>query len=53
MISWARQTGPATGCLVAGILERQAHPEHGYRACLGVIRLSHRYGSERIEGAAR
>jgi transposase len=53
MISWAEQTGPATGRLVAGILERQAHPEHGYRACLGVIRLDRRYGAERMESAAR
>ena len=53
MISWAEQTGPATGRLVATILERHAHPEQGYRACLGVIRLSRRYGKERMEGAAR
>lgn len=28
------------------------HPEMGYRACLGIIRLSKRYGPERVEAAA-
>ena len=37
LIAWANQTGPATGRLVAGILERR-HPEQGYRACLGLMR---------------
>jgi transposase len=29
------------------------HPEMGYRACLGIIRLSRRYGRERLEAACR
>ena len=39
LIAWAEQTGPATGRFVAGILERRPHPEQGYRACLGLMRL--------------
>jgi transposase len=39
LIGWAEQTGPATGRIVAGILERRPHPEQGYRACLGLMRL--------------
>ena len=42
LIAWAEQTGPATGRLVAGILERRPHPEQGYRACLGLMRLGRR-----------
>ena len=52
IIGWAEKTGPATGRLVAEILDRQRHPEQGYRACLGILRLGKRYGVERLEAAA-
>ena len=29
----------------------KAFPEQGYRACLGIIRLGQRFGTERLEGA--
>ena len=45
LIAWADQTGPATGRLVAGILERRPHPEQGYRACLGLMRLGRVHGA--------
>jgi hypothetical protein len=32
------------------LLERR-HPEHGYRACLGLPSLSRRYGKSRLEAA--
>jgi hypothetical protein len=38
--------------LVAGILERRAHPEQGYRASLGLMRLSRDYTPVRLEAAA-
>ena len=46
LIGWAEKTGPATGRLVAGILRSRPHPEQGYRACLGLIRLAKVYGAE-------
>jgi len=52
IIRWAEKTGAATGRLVAEILSRYRHPEQGYRACLGILRLGKRYGSERLEAAA-
>jgi transposase len=52
LIAWATQTGPATGRLVAGILERRPHPEQGYRACLGLMRLGREYGTDRLEAAS-
>jgi len=52
LIHWAEQSGPATGRLVAGILERRPHPEQGYRACLGLMRLGRCYGPERLEAAS-
>jgi transposase len=51
LIAWAAQTGPATGRLVAGILERRPHPEQGYRACLGLMRLGRVHGTDRLEAA--
>jgi len=52
IVRWAEQTGPATGELVAVILASRPHPEQGYRSCLGILRLSRRYGPERLEAAA-
>ena len=53
LIAWAEQTGPATGRLVAGMLERRPHPEQSYRACLGLMRLGREYGSDRLEAACQ
>ncbi len=53
LIAWAEKSGPATGELVSQILERRRHPEQGYRACLGIMRLGRRYGDERLEAACR
>lgn len=51
LIRWAQKTGPATERLVEGILKSRPHPEQGYRACLGIIRLGTRYGASRLEAA--
>jgi len=51
LIHWAEKTGPATGRIVAGILNSRPHPEQGYRACLGLMRLGRRYGADRLEAA--
>jgi transposase len=51
LIGWAEKTGPATGRLVAGILRSRPHPEQGYRACLGIMRLGRLHGDERLEAA--
>jgi len=52
LIHWAEKMGPAAGRLVAGILKSRPHPEQGYRACLGLMRLGRRYGAERLEAAS-
>ena len=38
---------------MAEILRSRRHPEQGYRACLGIMRLGRRYGPERLEAASR
>lgn len=53
LIHWGSTIGPETGRLVHQILESKPHPEQGYRACLGLISLARRYGTERLEAAAR
>ena len=52
IISWAQETGPATALLVEGIMREKPHPEMGYRAALGIIRLGGKFGSDRLEAAA-
>lgn len=34
------------------ILERRPHPEQGFRACLGIVRLARPFGAARLEAAA-
>ncbi len=31
---------------------QRPHPEQGFRACLGIVRLAARHGAERLEAAA-
>ncbi|MEY9181314.1 transposase [Bradyrhizobium sp. USDA 326] len=44
--------GPATMALCNLILDERPHPEQGFRACLGIIRLARSYGGDRLEAAA-
>lgn len=49
--SWASTMGPQTTLLVDAIIKGRAHPEQGFRSCLGVLRLAKRYGTARLETA--
>lgn len=51
IVNWAKSIGPHTGALATAILNDRPHPEMGYRSCLGILRLSKRYGPERLEAA--
>jgi transposase len=39
--------------LMDTILRTRPHPEHGYRACLGLMRLAKRYEPERVTAACQ
>lgn len=52
LVHWGASIGVATGGVVAHILASKAHPEQGYRACLGLLSLADRFGKERLEAAA-
>ncbi|MET4324157.1 transposase [Bradyrhizobium sp. RT5a] len=47
----AAAIGPATSALCDLILDERSHPEQGFRACLGILRLA-AYGHERLDAAA-
>jgi transposase len=51
LIAWAGKVGTATAAVVERMLRERPHPEQGYRAVLGVLRLSKQYGPERLERA--
>ena len=51
VISWAGSIGPQTGLLAQKILSQRKHPEQGFRAAMGLIRLNKMYGTSRLESA--
>jgi transposase len=50
---WGQKIGPHTRTLMEEIMEHRVHPEHGFRSCLGIIRLSKTYSPERVENACK
>jgi transposase len=52
IVNWAAKVGPYTARLVQTVLDGKPHPEMGYRACMGVIRLAEKYSLARMECAA-
>jgi transposase len=52
MVECAGKVGAHTAQLVERILDSKPHPEMGYRACLGLIRLARKHSPERMEAAA-
>ena len=47
----AGEIGRNTSALVEIILRERSHPEQGFRACVGILRLAKTYGRERLEAA--
>jgi transposase len=47
----AGEIGRNTAALVEIIMRERAHPEQGFRAAVGIIRLARSYGGERLESA--
>jgi hypothetical protein len=53
VIGWAKQIGPCVAAAVTTIMESKAHPEQGFRSCLGVIRLERTWGNDRVNTACQ
>jgi transposase len=51
ILHWAEGVGQNTALLTRAIIEEKPHPEHGYRSCLGIIRLAKKYGNDRVDAA--
>jgi transposase len=53
LIHWGETIGGATAEVIRTILASKPHPEMGYRACLGILRLAKIYSDQRLEAASR
>jgi len=51
IIHWAGTIGPHCAQVAEQIIKSREHPEQGYRACLGIMRLSKGYDGARVEAA--
>jgi transposase len=51
LMLWAAKTGEATAQVVETMLASRPHPQQGFRACLGLMRLGKRSGDGRLEAA--
>jgi len=51
MRRWGDSIGSRTGAMIEAIISAAAHPDQAYRRCLGLLRLSKRYGNDRLEMA--
>ncbi len=50
---WAAKIGPHTRALIENVLNARAHPQQGFRSCLGILRLAKSYGDDRLEAASK
>jgi len=53
LVGWAARSGPAVAQVVETILASRPHPQQGFRACLGIMRLGKSYGAERLAAACQ
>jgi transposase len=53
ILRWAQTIGPHTAALIDALIAARAHPQQGFRAALGILRLAKLYGNARLEAACR
>jgi len=51
LASWAGRMGPNCRAVALAIMASRPLPEHGFRPCLGLIRLGRRYSPDRVDRA--
>ena len=51
LVRWATHSGPSVAKMVTAIMQSRAHPQQGFRACLGLLGLEKRFGRDRLEAA--
>jgi transposase len=52
-IRWGQKIGPACATLIQTIISTRAHPQQGFRAALGILRLEKSYDATRLEMACQ
>jgi len=50
-LSWARMMGPNTAEVIRSVLAGCKVEQQGYRTCMGILKMSDKYGVERLEAA--
>ena len=53
IVEWGRKHGEHIAKLFDEIMGKKVHPEQGFRACLGIMRLGTKVGDERLDAACR
>lgn len=53
IIRWVGKAGEAVAEVAGQIIAARAHPQQGFRACLGLKRLGEIYGAERLDAACQ
>lgn len=53
LLHWAGTIGPQTEAAITHLLQSRAHPQQGYRAALGILRLAKAHGNARLEAACQ
>jgi len=51
LLKWADKIGPNTSEYVSKVMSSRQHPEQGFRACLGILKLGDTHGSKLLEKA--
>jgi len=52
-INWAKNIGTDTEEFIKEIFRRKAHPEQGYKSCLGILNFKAKVGKERLNRACK
>ncbi len=53
LLNWAKDLGPNVQLMTQTMIDRKSHPEQAYRACLGLLNLSRKYDSQRLDAACQ
>lgn len=51
IIAWANEFGGPVAAFCDNLMARRAHPEQGFRSCIGVIQLAKKYGPSNLTAA--
>ena len=51
ILRWVGKAGAAAAQVAETVIASRPHPQQGFRACMGIIRLGNEYGADRLEAA--